>query len=118
MTVDFCTAYEYAHALFDDLDLDAIISQWVGRGKKLSLNDVDIKASNKHNNGSLFFFLFFYMTLTLKIFIRLDQLVLSSSFFRDILHALDSWRPFLEPLWWVVYLRPISLRHCTTCGHK
>ena len=32
MTVDFWMPYNYAHARFDDHDLDAR-SQWVGRGK-------------------------------------------------------------------------------------
>ena len=41
VTVDLCMAYNYAHANFDDLDLD-VRSQWVGKGKKKSaLNYLD-----------------------------------------------------------------------------
>ena len=36
MTVDLCMAYLYAHAGFDDLDLD-LWSQWVDRGKRKSV---------------------------------------------------------------------------------
>ena len=39
MTVDLCMAYNYAHARFDDLDLDAR-SQWDGRGKISSFNNL------------------------------------------------------------------------------
>ena len=40
MTVDLGRAYDYAHAHFDDLDLDAG-SKWVGKGKKSVLNKPD-----------------------------------------------------------------------------
>ena len=39
-TVDLCVAYHYAHARFDDLDLDAG-SQWLGRGQNSALNYLD-----------------------------------------------------------------------------
>ena len=41
----------YAHAYFDDFDLDARShSQWVGKGKHSALNYLNNKASNKHYN--------------------------------------------------------------------
>ena len=49
MTVDLCMAHGiYAHARFDDLDLEAR-SQWVGKGKKFSFElSLYNKASKKH----------------------------------------------------------------------
>ena len=35
MTLNLCMAY-YAHAPFDDFDLD-VKSQWVGKGQKISV---------------------------------------------------------------------------------
>ena len=39
-TVDLCMEYNYAHARFNDLDIDAR-SHWVGRGKTSALNYPD-----------------------------------------------------------------------------
>ena len=77
----------YAHAHFDDLDLDAR-SQWLGRGNIPALNYLDTKASNKHAQlKSVSHDLDFE-----NIFLRLEHLVV----FNLVLALVFSLRLFLD----------------------